>query len=232
MRICYAIPGAVSSGPLGAEELVRRAEFLRRHAAPRTEIEVRDNPDGPASIESAAEEMDGAAGLVRRLPELEAAGYDALVIGCFSDPGLAAARELVRVPVIGPAQASMHLAAQLGDRFGILTVVQEVLPMLRRLSRVYGLESSLASLRAVEVPVLQLSARRAETLDALALEGRRALDEGAEALILGCMTMGFLDVTGELGQRLGAPVINPVLAALHTAEAVIRGGLGGAASTL
>jgi allantoin racemase len=39
------------------------------------------------------------------------------------------------------------------------------------------------------------------------------------------MSMAFLDVTGELQERIGVPVVNPVIAALKTAEMVALMGL-------
>ncbi|MFQ5744741.1 MAG: aspartate/glutamate racemase family protein [Acidobacteriota bacterium] len=225
MRLCYFIPGSLSCGVLGAEEMDRRSDFLRQNCLAGEEVEVRDAPDGPASVESAAEEQVASSALIAGLPRLEAEGFDAAIIGCFGDPGLAAGRELVKIPLVGPAQASIHLAAQLGDRFGILTVLEEVVPSLRRLMRAYGMEGLMADLRAVQVPVLELRGRRDEVLDLLSEAGRAALAAGADALVLGCMTMGFLGLAEELQERLAAPVVNPVLAALWTAETMVAGRL-------
>ncbi len=223
-RLCYLVPGALSAHPAGVAEGERREEYLRRHARPDTVVAIRDNPDGPASIESPEEERAAARGLERMLPSA-VVGFDAVIIGCFGDPGLAAARERVPVPVVGPAQASMHLAAQLGRRFGIITVVQDVIPVLEELVAGYGLRESLAGISAVEVPVLELRDRRDEVMDTLLRDARSAVDQGAEALVLGCMTMGFLDVAADLQAAIGVPVVNPVLAALTTAEALTASGL-------
>jgi allantoin racemase len=160
-------------------------------------------------------------GLLDAVPELEAEGFDAIIIGCFGDPGLAPARELAGIPVIGPGQASGHLAAQLGERFAVLTVVSEVVPSIRRQMRGYGLSEFLADVRAVDVPVLELRERAEEVLEALESEARLALVAGADAFVLGCMTMGFLDAAKELQESLGVPVVNPVLAALKAAESAI-----------
>lgn len=225
MRICYFVPGALSRHPGGGTEIERRVEYLRQRSLTGAGIEVVDDPEGPASIESAAEEQLAATGVTRAAGSLAERGVDAVIVGCFGDPGLDGAREAIRVPVIGPAQSALHLAAQLGDRFGILTVVDGVVPTLRRLVRRYGLEGSLATVRAVEVPVLELRERRGEVLETLAVEAGAALADGAESLVLGCMTMGFLDVAAELQERVGVPVVNPVLAALHAAEGVVAAGL-------
>ena len=191
MRIVYFLPGPMSRGPLGPEELVRRQAFLNEHAFHGTEAVVRETENGPASVESSAEEYLSVPGILEAAPRLEAEGFDAMIIGCFGDPGLAPARELVDFPVIGPGQAGALAAAQMGQRFAIITVVDEVVPAIRRQMRGYGLEGLVADIRAVDVPVLELRQRADQVLETLELEAHAALRAGADTLVLGCMTMGF-----------------------------------------
>ena len=66
---------------------------------------------GPASIECEFDEAMAVPGLVVEAIRAERAGADAIVIDCMGDPGLKAAREVVSIPVLGPAQTAMHLAA-------------------------------------------------------------------------------------------------------------------------
>ena len=221
MKIAYFIPGPLSRGPLGPEELVRRESFLNQHAAGGTVVEVRETRSGPSSVESSVEEYLSVPGLIEAAPHLEADGFDAIIVGCFGDPGLAPARELVDIPVVGPGQASGHVAAQLGLRFGVITVVDEVVPAIWRQMRVHGLETAVADVRAVDVPVLELRERADEVLATLEGEARRGIAAGADAFVLGCMTMGFLDVARALQERIGVPVVNPVLASLKTAETMV-----------
>ena len=63
-----------------------------------------------------------------------------------------------------------------------------------------------------------------QVMDTLLGDAREAVEEGVEVLILGCMTMGFLDVAADLQAEVGIPVLNPVLAALATAEALTASG--------
>lgn len=230
MHVTYFIPGPMSRGPLGGGELERRRGYLERHAAPGTSVLVRDWPRGPASIESAAEEYLSVPGLLEAAPLLEAEGTGAIIVGCFGDPGLSGAREVTAIPVVGPGQASGHLAAQLGSRFAVLTVVDEVVPAIRRQMRGHGLDGFLSEVLAVDVPVLELRGRRDEVVDELELAGRRALRNGADALVLGCMTMGFLDVARDLQEQLGIPVVNPVLASLKLAETLVATGMAPSAT--
>ncbi len=225
MKIVYFVPGPLSLGPLGPGELTRREAFLRERAFPGTVVEVRETSAGPASIESSVEEHLAIPGLLEAAPRLAREGFDALIVGCFGDPGLAPARELVDIPVIGPGQAAVCLAAQLGGRVGILTVVDEVVPSIRRQMRAHGLEGVVTDIRAVDVPVLELRERADEVLGTLESEARRAMALGTDTFVLGCMTLGFLDVAGTLQTRLGVPVVNPALAALKAAETCVALGL-------
>jgi len=218
MKIAYFVPGPLSRGPLGPEELVRREAFLNQHAFEGTDVEVRETESGPASVESSVEEYLSVPGLIEAAPSLEAEGFDAIIVGCFGDPGLAAARELVDIPVIGPGQAAGHVAAQLGLRFAVLTVVDEVVPSIWRQMRTHGLDGFIADVRAVDVPVLELRERAEEVLETLEAEALQSLARGADSFVLGCMTMGFLDVARALQERIGLPVVNPVLASLKAAE--------------
>ena len=60
--------------------------------------------------------------------EAEQRGYQAVIIACFSDPGLDAAREATDLPVVGIQDAAMHLAAQLGYQFSVLTTMKHRTP--------------------------------------------------------------------------------------------------------
>lgn len=219
-RICYFVPGALSAHPGGAAEAERRQAYLRRHAHAGFEVVLRDNPDGPASVESVEDERRAADAMLAVFPTAVATD-DAVIIGCFGDPGLRRAQQCVSAPVVGPAAASLHLAAQLGRNIGIITVVTEVIPLLDDLVADYGLESRVRQISAVDVPVLELRAHREVVVQRMVDRGRELTAAGTDALVLGCMTMGFLDVAEELSDELGVPVINPVLAALHTAEALL-----------
>jgi allantoin racemase len=118
----------MSQGPLGPREVARRQDILQSWAAPDVEITVRECQQGPASIESAYEEYLSVPGLAAVLTELEEQSQaDAAIVGCFGDPGLDALYEVTSsMPVVGPGEASMHLACMLGRPFGIITVADGV----------------------------------------------------------------------------------------------------------
>jgi allantoin racemase len=220
-RILYLVPGPLSRAR-GLEELERRRSHLQAWAFAGTVVGIAENPDGPGSIESAYEEYVSIPGSMELAASAERDGYDAIILGCFGDPGLDGFREILSIPIVGPCEASIHLAAQLGHTFAIVTVLDSVVEPLRKLVRVAGLDSRLATVVACDVPVLELrDDSYGQVLDAC----REAIRAGADTLVLGCMSMAFLGVAERLSQELGVPVLNPARTALKTAESLVANGI-------
>lgn len=129
----------------------------------------------------------------------------------------------MKIPVIGPCEASMALAHVICHKFSVVTVLRSVIPLLERMVREYGFGERFASVRSIEVPVLELE-KEGETKAALLAESRKAIEEdGADTIILGCT--GMLGVARELQEALGVPVIDGAVAALKTAESLVDMGL-------
>lgn len=225
MQILYQIPGDVSAGPLGRSELERRRGILAAWASAGVEVDVADAPGGPLSIESHAEEASCVPPMIAAVRR-RSAPPDALIIGCFGDPGLAALREIVDCPVVGPFEASMHVAMQLGDRVGVLTILDSVVPVLDHLVRGMGLSLRYAGAAAIDVPVLELRERRDDVEGRVTAAAAAMIrDSRADVLILGCMSLSFLGIAERTAAAAGIPVINPARCALRTAEAIAAQGL-------
>jgi allantoin racemase len=185
---------------------------------------------GPASIESELDEAIAAPGTVAKVRCAVQSGADAVVIDCLGDPGLEAAREVVTAPVLGSGQTSMHVAAMLGYRFSILTVLQRLIRVDEEKAARYGLAGRLASVRSVNVPVLDLRHDPDQLVTELAEQGLRAIcEDGAHVLVLGCT--GMLGLAGAVAAALAAkgvrdvPLIDPLPTTLHVAAGLARAGL-------
>jgi len=184
---------------------------------------------GPASIECEFDEAMAVPGLVVEAIRAERAGADAIVIDCMGDPGLKAAREVVSIPVLGPAQTAMHLAAMLGHRFSVVTVLDSVVPMIENLAKVYGVDEKLASVRVIDIPVLELETEPERLTTELAQASLAAVEQdGAHAIVLGCT--GFLGCAEAIAATLRThghvlPVIDPVPATVCMADGMVRAGL-------
>lgn len=184
---------------------------------------------GPPSIECEYDEALAVPDTIVRAIEAERDGADAIIIDCMGDPGLKPAREVVRIPVLGPGETSMHLAAMLGQKFSVVTVLNSVRPMLVNQAKVYGVYEKLASVLVVDIPVLELEQRLAEVQQALAAKALDAVErDGADVIVLGCT--GFLGCAAAIEKHLLAaghdvPVIDPIPATVCVAEAIVKSGL-------
>jgi len=232
MRVLYLYPGPLSAVEGGREELLRRQDVLRSLAPPDMQIDVRDvthggvPPKGPVSFETAYEGFILVEGASRVLEEAEADGYDAAILGCFGDPGLDALRErLSRLVAVGPGASSCHLAVMLGETFGIVTTSSLFINPARRMVHALGLSERLVGIEVVDMPPRELARDPAATAAKVRESASRLSGKGANAIVLGCMTMGFLNARKAIDLECGLPVINPVTAALHLSEALVRCGL-------
>jgi allantoin racemase len=210
---------------LGQAEIDRRRDILSAIVSPGVGVSVEPLEDGPPAVESLADIALVASELIRSAPRWREGGYDAIVIGCFSDPGLAALRDLIDIPVVGPGASSVHLAAQFGEGFGVLS--SEPTPKgLHARFRALGVSDLFVSECMVGCSVLDLSRRRSEVLGGIVEAAKACVRDGADVLVLGCLGMGYVSGLTDLLQReAGVPVINPVVAAMKTAEAAISLGL-------
>jgi len=226
VKILYIVPGSLSQSELGAEELERRKKILQLHAQKETIVDITDIESGPRSIESSYEEYLSVPGTVERAIQAEKEGYDGLILGCFGDPGLNALREMVNIPVVGPGETAMHVASMLGRKFSIVTVLDSVVPSLERLAKVIGLDRRLASVRAVNIPVLELRHNIESTTARMTEASQRTImKDSADVIVLGCMSMAFMEVSEMMKKVLGIPVVNPALVSLKVLEGLVQAGL-------
>jgi len=174
---------------------------------------------GPASIEG---EYDEALAAPAILDQCKNAGDAAGVfVNCFGDPGVRAARELLDIPVVGGFEPAVLLAMGLSDKISIVTVLKNVIPMIRGNIAKAGFAERIASVRVVNIPVLELSDFD-KLVDSIYAESKLAIEsDGAEAIVLGCT--GMAGAAEQIRQKLlqdgyDVPVIDPTLAAVKLLE--------------
>jgi allantoin racemase len=197
----------------------------QRVAAPGTELVVCNPTMGPVSIEGHYDEALSVLGVLDEVRRGEATGVQGYVIACFGDPGLRAARELAQGPVVGIAEAAMHLATLVAPRFSIVTTLSRTRGIAQHLVQSYGMERHCASIRATDIAVLDLEHARDRVYPQILQECQGAIaQDGAEAIVLGCG--GMADLATDLATELGMPVIEGVTAGVKLVEALVGLGLG------
>ena len=188
----------------------------REVAAAGTEI-VAVAADGAAVDRRVLRRGTGDAGLLAEIVQGERDGCDAYVIACFGDPGLYAARELARGPVIGIAEAAMS-ASVLAPGFSVVTTLARTCGMAWHLAERYGMKRFCRNVRATDVAVLELD-RRPAARRIIVDECRRALDETRRRDR--ARLRGMAEFAHEIEQQIGAPVVEGVTAAVKWAEALV-----------
>ena len=197
---------------------------LEKVKRPDTELTVVNPEHGPVSIESVYDEALATPPTLELVRQANEEGYDAVVIACFSDPGLDAAKEISEIPVIGIEEATLHVAAMLGHKFSITTTGRNRAPTREIHARLRNVETAYASALVMDMPVLEMDAEP-ERAKARILElAREAIEEeGTEVIILGCA--GLAGYAEDLERELGVVVLDPSSVGLKMAEAIVDLGL-------
>ena len=146
-----------------------------------------------------------------------APGHDAVVVGCYSDPGLHAAREVVDIPVVGIGEASFLTAVQLGGRFAVVAPGYRVRPVIEEAVRACGLDSRFAGVVLID----EASLFDADPLPYL-LDGikRAVKDHHAEVAVIG--GAAYAGLAAQLAAESPIPVVGSVEAAAVQALALAR----------
>jgi allantoin racemase len=146
--------------------------------------------DGPAAIQGPDDGVACIPPLLALVRKASDAGAKAIIIGCFDDTGLDAARKIAICPVIGIGQAAYHMAVLEGERFSVVTTLAVSVPILEDNIHTYGFTSKLARVRACGVPVLDLETDPVGTAPAVVGEIKRAVAEDkVDVVVLGCAGM-------------------------------------------
>jgi len=193
--------------------------YLEKIKNPDIEIEVVNIKAGPSSIETFYDEAFALPEILKTIDEYKSK-CDAIVINCFADPAVNAARELTDVPIVGPAEASMMIALMLGHKFGVISTFRNSGPWIELQARNMGIEQRLAGAIGVDIPVLELGSDIKKTARYLVDAARDLIElKGAEVIILGCT--GMAPVAKIVKEELEVPVIEPMATAFKVAELIV-----------
>ena len=191
------------------------AEALRS-AAPGTSITTVTAPFGVAYIETRFEAMLGAHA-VAEVAAQQAAGYDAVIVAAFGDPGLLALREVLPMPVTGMTEAALMSACLLGQRFSIIAISTRISAWYREIVDSYGLLGRLASIRSLDFPLRDVASIQQDHRDALlALAERAVKEDGADVIVLAGAPLAGL--ARQVHGLLPVPVVDGVSSAVNHAQ--------------
>lgn len=212
MRILLANPNTSES------VTARIAAAARQAASPGTEIVPVTAASGVPYIVTRAEAAVAAVAMLE-LMAAHAGGCDAAVVAAFGDPGLEAARELLPIPVVGLAEASILSACALGRRFTLICFLPAFIPWYHDSVARSGLLDRLASIRAATSAFNDLSTVQDELEMELVKLCQAAFEtDGADVVVLAGAPLAGL--APRIAPSLPGPVLDGVMAAVRQAEAL------------
>jgi allantoin racemase len=213
-KILVINPNSTEAVTRGIDEA---CEPLRIQAGPR--IEVMTLKEGPPRIES-QQHVDGVVQPLIRLVRAREADCDAFVIACYSDPGLHSLRETTKKPVLGISECGILTALTLGQKFGVIAILEKSIPRHLRYMGALGVMDRLAGELAVGLGVTELS-DETRTFGRMVEVGRTLKEKhGANVIVMGCA--GMARYRKPLQGEVGIPVVEPTQAAVAMAIGRVR----------
>jgi len=196
----------------------RIAAVARGAASAGTTIQAVTAAAGVPYIATRAEAVIGAYAVLKLFAG-HAEGADAAVVAAFGDPGLAAARELLAIPVVGMAEAAMLTACMLGRRFGIVTFAPALGPWYQEIVDYNGLGARCSGVHCLDEPFADVAHVAEEKSAQLVRLCASAVAAGAEVCILGGAPLAGLAAV--IAQQVAVPLVDAVAAAVRQAETLV-----------
>jgi Asp/Glu/hydantoin racemase len=229
VRLCYVnITSEDTSGPF----LGILSDYLPRVTRPDTSVTVRSVSGGLSralDLRYTYLSFRNKAAIVDTIMGAEQDGFDAVTVGCFEDPAIREARSIVRIPVVGMGEATMHLACQLGDSFAVVTSHdRKIHAEIARLIKGYGLEArtgphAIHGISMSDAGLYTIGMRDpGRVADDVLRQAEECVAGGADVVVVGCNAIGPLcTLSGVVQTEYGtAPILDCVAVAIKTAEAI------------
>jgi allantoin racemase len=213
-RILVINPNSTAAVTRGIDEAV---EPLRMPGGPA--IDCVTLAEGPPGIET-QQHVDGVIPHLLSLVAKKETQYSAFVIACYSDPGLHSLREATRKPVLGISECGILTALTLGQRFGVIAILQKSIARHLRYVGAMGVSERFAGELPVDIPVVELSDEKKTFGRMVEVGSALRREHGADVVVMGCA--GMARYRKPLQAEIGIPVVEPTQAAVAMAIGRVR----------
>jgi allantoin racemase len=206
--------------PNSTVSMTDKAVIAARDAAPGAMVKGVTCHGSPPAIQGPEDDAICRPFVLAEVTRAAQDGADAIIIACFDDPALDAARASVNVPVLGIGEAGFHAAMMLGGRFSVVTTLPVAIPIIEENLAHYGI-SACTKVRAAGVAVLDLEDEATGAHLKVSAEIARAkAEDGVGAIVLGCA--GMADLAARMEAEHGLKVIDGVGAAAAFSAALVN----------
>lgn len=214
-------------GEYPAEDRKRREDAALAYASEEVQVGIVSVGAAPYSGFTPAEAQLVAPYFHAAFIQAEVEGYDAVVPLGMLDLGVDGGRSLVDIPVIGPCEAVMHIAALVGNRFGIICYHPSGIPRHRAQFRALGVEDRVAGLRCTGVLLRDMAANHDQVVENFVKQARHLIDEdGADVIVPFGISQCPVHMKPDwLSHELGVPVVEGIGAPIRMAALMVKLGL-------
>ena len=203
--------------------LSRQLNALKR---PDTEVHVNGVDDGSMDLHyNAVVAMNsyGPGGVLNKIIQAAEQEYDAVAIGCFLDPAMQEAREIVSIPVFGLGETCMLMACMYGHKFSGVAFHEKQSQYYDRKAHEYGLASRHIPFGSLGIDFNQVQTaftNPVEMRNTFIDEARRLAAQGAEVILAACATVNAIIRREEIYEVDGALIMDCNAVLLKTTEAL------------
>lgn len=221
IRIAFVIGG------YPPEEYKRRADVARSYSTMEIEVGIIDTKASPYFYGITPAEIQLVApAYIESFRRAEKEGYDAVVPLGMLDLGVDGGKSAVDIPVVGPAEACLHIASLLGDRFGLIIYHESLLGFNRAIVRRYGMADQVVGFGVSGFDLPDLASHHDEVVQNFVGEAKKLLDLGAEVIIPMGISQCPVHIKPEwLQEQLGVPVVEGIGAPIRLAAMLASLGL-------
>lgn len=233
MKILGMLPAARGEYTPVAEE--RRLKVIRSYTTAATQVDADYMPQAPGFIQwpgqgSGVQPADAgeraAEYSAQRAVQAEQEGYDAFCPFGTLDVGVAEARQRVKIPVVGQAEACFLFCGLLGQPFASCSYVPGHEARIRSWAEQAGVRGLLVADTNIGISNREYPERRDEVLDNFVRCAREARAAGAQIMGLVAMSICPTEFSArELSEVSGMPVLDALACQIAMAEWWHRTGL-------
>jgi allantoin racemase len=220
IRVAFVI------GDYPAEQLRLREDVAKSYSSADVEVGILSVPARPFDGLTPAEIQAAAPIFHEAFRQAEREGYDAVVPLGMLDIGVEGGRSAVDIPVIAPLQAVLHVAAQVGEHFGVVCYHPASIYRHRSQCVAYGMENFIAGRRASGFYVQHIADNKDKMIESFLLAARDLIErDHADVIIPQGITQCPVQMKPQwLSEQLGVPVVEGIGAPIRMAA--LLAGLG------
>jgi len=221
IRVAFVIGG------YPPEERTRRADAALSYSSEEVKVGIVDVKVSPYFYGMTPAEIQLVApAFIESFKQAEREGYHAVVPLGTLELGVDGGKSAVDIPVIGPTEAALHVAAIVGDKFGAIVYHESQLSFLRAIVRRYGMEERMVGFGVSGFDLPDLAANHDQVVENFVKEAKRLIGLGAEVIFPMGISQCPVHIKPDwLQKELGVPVVEAIGAPIRMAALLVSLGL-------